>query len=210
MAQAVSIYNYHNLAHTNPNRSELQTIYEKAVTDDDSDENAYKPSGVSDGTYLASYYDTEKKARHIIYQDGDNGVHDFNITKNSRRHSHFHSILEPHSWAALLTYFTGEQIDNITDAIATTPLAVLYKADTYEVYLYYSILSGKDHKLRRIVRAKDGSWGSPTFPSKAPLMNAVTQLSVTQTSKGAHVFYLGTGGSKKGYQHYIDSWPKST
>ena len=93
LAQAVSIRNRHNLAHTNPSRSELQTTYEKAVTDDDSDENAYKSSGISDGTYLALY--TEKMARHILYQDGDNGVHDFNITKNSRRHSHFLFYLEP-------------------------------------------------------------------------------------------------------------------
>jgi len=162
--------------------SELQTIYEISLTDDDSEEKSYNPSTVGDKSYLAAYYDTAKKARHIIFQDSNNSVHDYDITNDSRT-----------------------KIKNVTDAIASTGLAVVWREDKSEVYLYYTTKDGNDYKLRRVVKSSGGSWGSPSFPSKASLMNEVTQMSATPTSGGCHVFYVGTS-SKRGIQHYVDTW----
>jgi len=161
--------------------SELQTIYEKALTDDDSDEKSYKPNTVGDKTYLTTYYDTVNKARHVIFQDNYNSIHDYDITNDSR-----------------------VKIANATDALASTGLAAVWREDTSEVYLYYSTKDGNDYKLRRI-KSSGGSWGSPSFPSKAPLMNQITQMSATPSSAGCHVFYVGTS-SKGGIQHYVDTW----
>jgi len=162
--------------------SELQTIYEKALTDDDSDERSYKPSTVGDKTYLTTYYDKVNKARHVIFQDNNNSIHDYDITDDSRA-----------------------KIANATDAIASTGLAAVWHEESSQVYLYYSTKDGSDYKLRRIVKSSGGSWGSPAFPSKAPLLNQTTQMSATPASTECHVFYVGTS-SKGGIQHYADTW----
>ena len=94
-------------------------------------------------------------------------------------------------------------IDNVTDAIATSPLAVVWLKDKSEVYLYYSTLVRGEHKLRRVVRDANGNWGSPAFPDKAPVIAKATQMTVTSTTEGCHLFYEGTAG-KGGFQHYID------
>jgi hypothetical protein len=90
----------------------------------------------------------------------------------------------------------------VTDAIEWTPLAAAWYAAKKQVYLYYCVSSQKKYKLRRVIRSAAGEWGKPAFP-KAKDMKEKTQLSVTPTTDGCHVFYEGANG---GLQHFLDKW----
>jgi hypothetical protein len=72
-------------SHVDQNRSELGVIYEYPLWDSDPDQQKLTASHIGDQTYLATYYDTQSPgARHIIYQGENKGIHDYNITKDSR------------------------------------------------------------------------------------------------------------------------------
>ncbi|KAK2592089.1 hypothetical protein QQS21_010225 [Conoideocrella luteorostrata] len=159
-------------------KGELGTIYEYPLWEQDPDEHVLTPNKVGDETFLTTYYDTKKSARHIIFQDKDGSIHDYDITEDSR-----------------------VRLTNTTDAINPTPLAAAWRADTSMVYLYYSVKEQEKYKLRRVTRSDEGIWNKPSFLKKTADMSATTQVSATPTTNGCHVFYEGAKG---GYQHYID------
>jgi len=164
-------------------KDELSKIYEIKLSDDNAQKKLSKADHVGDETYITAYYDSGKSCRHVVYQDEDETIYDYNIDKNICKDV------------------------GITDAIYPTGLATIYANN--KVYLYYSHKAGSDYCLRRAVRdssgASGGDWASSASVSDASNLCATTQISATVTADTSpnHVIYKNTSGK---FEHILDSW----
>jgi hypothetical protein len=65
--------------------TDLETIVEINLTDNNDETTLSNASEVADETYLAAYYDSENSKRHVIYQKDADKVYDYNIDDDERK-----------------------------------------------------------------------------------------------------------------------------